>query len=323
MTKIFLPKGSWFEAVDAAVHDAIEKYTRPGKDKDGNEIRVPIPQNSNNFGAEFDYGISRKSIEESINEEQIKKSLDGEASRGVHLAVLNHLDKVIGESIEIEEHPDYIKKNGKRNPENGFNENILVHRFVGAIKVDGKEYRVKTTMLEYKQADMASREYAYDVTKIEVLDDTTPNTPDDLDRAAKGLLPLAKVIKNLEKSYDSGKKILDESKNADESTDLYRDPDEAEDIQPLGRAATERGIADFERETGIAGAVEISSAEQIPETLDKDTPAWYDNSTGKVHIIPERVGTAANAKRILFHELKGHKGINELIGEERLQERQR
>lgn len=230
-------KGSWFEAVEAAVNDAIEKYTRPGKDNDGKEIRVPIPQHYDNFGAEFDYGISRKSIEESVNEEQIKKSLDGEASRGVHLAVLNHLDEVIGESIEIEEHPDYIKKDGKRKPENGTNENILVHRFVGAIKVDGKEYRVKTTMLEYKQADMASREYAYDVTKIEVLDDTTPNTPDDLDRAAKGLLPLAKVIKKLEKSYDSGKKILDESKKVDESTDLYRDPDETEDIwndQSLG-----------------------------------------------------------------------------------------
>ena len=223
-------KGSWVEAVEAAVNDAIEKYTRPGKDNDGKEIRVPIPQHYDNFGAEFDYGISRKSIEESINEEQIKKSLDGEASRGVHLAVLNHLDEVIGESIEIEEHPDYIKKEGKRKPENGTNENILVHRFVGAIKVDGKEYRVKTTMLEYKQADMASREYAYDVTKIEVLDDKTPNTPDDLDRAAKGLLPLAKVIKNVKKSYDSGKKILVESKIADVSGDLYRDPDETEDI---------------------------------------------------------------------------------------------
>ena len=58
-----------------------------------------------------------------------------------------------------------------------------------------------------------------------------------MDRAAKGLLPLAKVIENLEKSYDSGKKILDESKIADESTDLYRDPDETEDIwndQSLG-----------------------------------------------------------------------------------------
>lgn len=93
----------------------------------------------------------------------------------------------------------------KRKPENGNNENILVHRFVEVINVDGKEYRVKTTMLEYKQADMTSRKYAYDVTNIEVLDDTTPSTPDELDRAAKGLQPLSKVMKKLEKSYDGGK----------------------------------------------------------------------------------------------------------------------
>ena len=116
---------------------------------------------------------------------------------------------------------------------------------------------------------MASREYAYDVTKIEVLDGQTTkplsvssrksNTPNDshglnseleahdlndLARAAKGLLPLAKVIKNLEKSYDSGKKILDESKIADESTDLYRDPEETEgESGEVGKLFREGGEA--------------------------------------------------------------------------------
>ena len=263
-------KGSWFEAVGEAVHDAIEKYTRPSKDNDGKEIRIPIPQHYNNFGAEFDYGISRKSIEESINEEQIKKSLDGEASRGVHLAVLNHLDEVIGESIEFEEHPDYIKKERKRKPENGSNENILVHRFVGAIKVDGKEYRVKTTMLEYKQADMASREYAYDVTKIEVLDDTMSNTPNDLDRAAEGLLPLAKLLKDVEKSYDSGKKVLDESRKADENPILYRDGEETEDIWK------DKSMGLHERTT--AAAMRLADKHQENKTLRNDAMRAIGNN---------------------------------------------
>lgn len=124
----------------------------------------------------------------------------------MHLAVLNNLDKVISESIEVEEHPDYIKKDGKRSPENGFKSDILVHRFIGAIRVDEKEYRVKTTMYEYKQTDRKSREYAYDVTKIEVLDDTTTSTSDDLVGATMGLKPLAKLLKDVEKSYDKGKK---------------------------------------------------------------------------------------------------------------------
>ena len=263
-------KGSWFEAVGEAVHDAIEKYTRPSKDNDGKEIRIPIPQHYNNFGAEFNYGISRKSIEESINEEQIKKSLDGEASRGVHLAVLNHLDEVIGESIEFEEHPDYIKKERKRKPENGSNENILVHRFVGAIKVDGKEYRVKTTMLEYKQADMASREYAYDVTKIEVLDDTMSNTPNDLDRAAEGLLPLAKLLKDVEKSYDSGKKVLDESRKADENPILYRDGEETEDIWK------DKSMGLHERTT--AAAMRLADKHQENKTLRNDAMRAIGNN---------------------------------------------
>ena len=263
-------KGSWFEAVGEAVHDAIEKYTRPSKDNDGKEIRIPIPQHYNNFGAEFDYGISRKSIEESINEEQIKKSLDGEVSRGVHLAVLNHLDEVIGESIEFEEHPDYIKKERKRKPENGSNENILVHRFVGAIKVDGKEYRVKTTMLEYKQADMASREYAYDVTKIEVLDDTMSNTPNDLDRAAEGLLPLAKLLKDVEKSYDSGKKVLDESRKADENPILYRDGGETEDIWK------DKSMGLHERTT--AAAMRLADKHQENKTLRNDAMRAIGNN---------------------------------------------
>ena len=263
-------KGSWFEAVGEAVHDAIEKYTRPSKDNDGKEIRIPIPQHYNNFGAEFDYGISRKSIEESINEEQIKKSLDGEVSRGVHLAVLNHLDEVIGESIEFEEHPDYIKKERKRKPENGSNENILVHRFVGAIKVDGKEYRVKTTMLEYKQADMASREYAYDVTKIEVLDDTMSNTPNDLDRAAEGLLPLAKLLKDVEKSYDSGKKVLDESRKADENPILYRDGEETEDIWK------DKSMGLHERTT--AAAMRLADKHQENKTLRNDAMRAIGNN---------------------------------------------
>ena len=224
-------EGNWFEAVGKAVHDAIKKFTRIEKDEKGKEKRVSIPQHYNNFGAKFDYIISKKSIEESINEKQVKKSLEGEAPRGVHLAVLNNLDKVISESIEVEEHPDYIKKDGKRSPENGFKSDILVHRFIGAIRVDEKEYRVKTTMYEYKQTDRKSREYAYDVTKIEVLDDTTTSTSDDLVGATMGLKPLAKLLKDVEKSYDKGKKLLEESKLADENAPVYREGESAYDSE--------------------------------------------------------------------------------------------
>ena len=73
-------------------------------------------------------------------------------------------------------------------------------------------------MLEYKQADLASREYAYDVTKIEVFDEETPNTSNGVGTLNSELegYPLAKVIKDVGKTMDTGNKLLEESKKADE-----------------------------------------------------------------------------------------------------------
>ena len=202
--------------------------------------------------------ISKASIEKMVDDSATGKSVDKDA----HLAIIPQLREVIAESVMAETHPDYNKgKDGKRSAENGYNPDNLIHRCYGAISIDGQEYRVKLTLKE-NPSQTSRKAYTYEVTKIELLDSTDgertglsssyqSNSNDshglnseleahdlnDLDRAAKGLLPLAKVIENLEKSYDSGKKILDESKIADESTDLYRDPDETEDIwndQSLG-----------------------------------------------------------------------------------------
>ena len=239
--------GSIKEASKQAIDAAKAKFVPNGE---------PKTLHYNNFGAEFDYSISRKALKESLNPKQQEKS----DSRGVHLAVAEHLDEVIGASIEVEEHPDYLKNEHGERDTRKVNADALMHRFYGAITVEGKSYRVMTLMREDR--NVGNGVHAYEVTKIEVLDGQTTkplsvssrksNTPNDshglnseleahdlndLDRAAKGLLPLAKVIENLEKSYDSGKKILDESKIADESTDLYRDPYETEDIwndQSLG-----------------------------------------------------------------------------------------
>lgn len=88
--------------------------------------------------------------------------------------------------------------------------------------------------------------YTYEVTKIELLDSTDGERTvlsSSYQSNSNGVgshpqseigssYPLAKVIKNVEKSYE--KELLDESELADESTDLYRDPDETADISPDG-----------------------------------------------------------------------------------------
>ena len=53
--------------------------------------------------------------------------------------------------------------------------------------------------------------HSYEVQKIEVLDEQTPNTPNGVDTLNSELegYPLAKVIQNIEKTMENGKKLLD------------------------------------------------------------------------------------------------------------------
>ena len=217
--------GSIKEASKQAIDAAKAKFVPNGE---------PKTLHYNNFGAEFDYSISGKALKESLNPKQQEKS----DSRGVHLAVAEHLDEVIGASIEVEEHPDYLKNEHGERDTRKVNADALMHRFYGAITVEGKSYRVMTLMREDR--NVGNGVHAYEVTKIEVLDGQTTkplsvssrksNTPNGRSNVSDVFVSGVKLLNNLEKSYDSGKKILDESKIADESTDLYRDPDEVEDI---------------------------------------------------------------------------------------------
>lgn len=78
---------------------------------------------------------------------------------------------MISESIEVEEHPDYSKGiDGKRGSANHVNDNGLIHRFFGAVSIDGKKYRVKTTIKEYSDRAHGPKAYNYEVTKIELIE---------------------------------------------------------------------------------------------------------------------------------------------------------
>ena len=90
--------------------------------------------------------------------------------------------------------------------------------------------------------------YTYEVTKIELLDSTDgerTGLSSSYQSNSNGVgshpqseigssYPLAKLLQNVGKSYEKEKELLDESELADESTDLYRDPDETADISPDG-----------------------------------------------------------------------------------------
>ncbi len=210
--------GSIKEATQQAIDAAKAKYVPNGE---------PRILHYNNFGAEFDYSISGNAIETVLSAKHQGKSVN----KGVHLALAEHLDRVIGESIEVEEHPDRIKAGDVRD-NSKINPDALMHRFYGVANIDGVDYRVMTLMKEENKAKRGNGIHSYEVQKIEVLDEQTPNTSNGVGTLNSELegYPLAKVIQNVGKTMEKDKKLLDESKIADEGTDLYRDPDDTTDI---------------------------------------------------------------------------------------------
>ena len=230
---------------------AIERYSVQGDTKE----RELKSFHYDNFGEKFDYVISPKSLTKAANHAGDSDNI------GVHAAVMDKLDEVINESVEIEEHPDIKKKDGERKWDNGFNKGILMHRFAAAVRIGDEIYRVKTTMKEYENPQKANGHYTYEVTKIEVLDEQS-NTPNGRSNVSDVFVSGVKLLNNLEKSYDSGKKILDESKLADESADLYREVGETDDIWSDG------SLGLHERMT--AAAARLSANHKDNKTLRND-----------------------------------------------------
>ena len=194
------------------------------KDKKGNYIDKPKLKDGT------EYSISSNAVGKFLSKSATKNS----DNLGVHLSVLKKLKDVIHESMEAEVHPDYKKdETGKRDPRNGYNPDYLVHRLYGAVDIDGKIYRVKTTIIENGNE---SRNYphSYEVTEIEMLDDSMAGSEsrsvnigreghDTKNRLSNNSIAGAKLLQGVEKSYDPGKKLLDESEKSTESgVNLHR-----------------------------------------------------------------------------------------------------
>lgn len=202
--------GNIAEATQQAIEAAKAKYVPNGE---------PKTLHYSNHGSKFDYSISSNAIEINLSPKHQAKSVN----KGVHLALAEHIDEVITESIEVEEHPDYIKnENGIRDTKKT-NDKALMHRFYGVAVIDGKTYRVMTLIREERNPAVGNGVHAYEVQKIEVLDET-PNTSNGVGSHSQSKIgssyPLANLLQNVEKAYDTGKKLLDESKKLDDA--LYR-----------------------------------------------------------------------------------------------------
>nr|DAG24963.1 MAG TPA: Chromatin remodeling complex ATPase [Caudoviricetes sp.] len=337
------------------------------------------------------YTISKKAIDKYLSESAVKKS----ENLDTHLSVLSKLKDVIHESIEAEIHPDYKKgEDGLRSVENGYGEGVLVHRLYGAVEIDGKTYRVKTTMQEFRGGE-ENKPHSYEVTKIELLDSPgkrenpdrppsdasnnsidnkielpdTPGTavlPDSspldmtpsnsknitsegsekanesdslpLNSATNGYISTAKLLQGVEKSYDSGKKLLDESKDLTDGETFFRKESDKSGYASLGLSKPTEPLVDGDaapsvserigkaidkavEKTGgkvkMVNTVEEIGNDQVRRDIEngKQVTGWYDEKTGEVHLYMPNIHDAYTAEKTVWHETVGHKGMRGLLGD--------
>lgn len=295
------------------------------------------------------YTISKRAVEKYLSESAVRKS----ENLDIHLSVLPKLTDVVHESIEAEIHPDYKKgEDGIRGIENGYGEGILVHRLYGAVELDGKMYRVKTTMQEFRGGE-ENKPHSYEVTKIELLDSPgkreNPDRPPlvssnnsknitsegsekanesdslPLNSATNGYISTAKLLQGVEKSYDSGKKLLDESKNLTDGETFFRkEGDGVVTPEKTSNAMSERIIETVEKvakRTGgkvkMVNSVEEIENPKVRKDIEKgkQVTGWYDEKTGEVHLYMPNIHDTYTAEKTVWHETVGHKGMRGLLGD--------
>lgn len=306
------------------------------------------------------YTISKKAVDKYLSSSAVSKSDE----LGIHLSVLPKLTDVIHESIEAEIHADYNVKDetGKRKAELGYGNNILVHRLYGAVEIDGKIYRVKTTMQEFRGGE-ENKPHSYEVTKIELLDSPgkrenpdrphsdasnnsidnkielpdTPGTavlPDSspLDMTPSNSIDTAKLLQGVEKSYDSGKKLLDESKDLTDGETFFRKEGDGV-VTPKGdikdatapkdgvRGRIEKTVEKVAEKTGgkvkMVNSVEEIENPKVRKDIEngKQVTGWYDENTGEVHLYMPNIHDTYTAEKTVWHETVGHKGMRGLLGD--------
>ena len=154
-------------------------------------------------GGKGDIRISNAAINKYLSQSAVDKS----DSKDVHLSVLKVLPEVIRESVDAEQHADYKKgEDGVRSAKNGINPNVTIHRLYGAVRMDGKVYRVKVTLKEDKTSKEPKVPHSYEATKIELFAGTLGNSDNSLSpNTNNSIITAAKLLNGVEKSYGGGK----------------------------------------------------------------------------------------------------------------------
>lgn len=232
--------------------------------------------------------IGKKSVSEMLNEKTLNQSVDV----NTHLAALQSVLDFIETGIPAEVHKDTHGRD------------FDVMRLYNAIEVNGKVYRVKSTVRKVRQGD---KYYTYEVQKMELIEERGANPNREGENPRNGnnstnSISGAKLLKGVKKT-NSNEEILPSDENIRNDAEI---------------------IAEVERESANLG-VQVRIARSIDELPDEDTrkraedgklKGYFDPRTGEVVLYEPNTENANDAKRTILHEIVGHKGLRRLIGEQ-------
>ena len=203
--------------------------------------------------------------------------------------MLRVLPDVLRASIDAERHPDYIKKDGKRSPENGINPDVRIHVLYGSVNIDGQIYRVKTTLKENLFNDEPKTPHSYEATKIELLAGTlaSGNTAYP---STNNSITVANLLKGVEKSYGNGEKLLDDfSKVTDENGEPLTEFVDKTSIQMMFIGEQGAGRMDKVEESRI-GKVNSQFNEELQQQIDGTLPKGHVYRLGMPSAVLQSAG---------------------------------
>ncbi len=244
-------------------------------------------------GGKGEIRISNAAIDKYLSESAVEKS----DSKDVHMAVLRVLPDVIRESVDAEQHADYLKdEGGVRSIANGINPDVTIHRLYGAVSIGDKTYRVKVTLKEdVTRTRNPKKAYSYEATKIELLagqhgkDSESERFP----RNSNNSITAANLLKGVEKSYGAGRffeNYLEESSVKTQAA----------------QKATEN--------LNLGGRVVVHESAEGLEGKEATAKGWYDTRTGQIHVVLSNNADAADVTQTILHESVAHHGLRELFG---------
>lgn len=246
-------------------------------------------------GGKGEIRISNAAIDKYLSQSAVDKS----DSKDVHLAVLKILPDVIRESVNAEQHADYKKgEDGMRNKKNGINPDVTIHRLYGAVRMNGKLYRVKVTLKENNTSKEPKSPHSYEATKIELLAGTLGNSENSLSPSTNNSITAANLLKGVEKSYGAGQFFEGYSEKSAEKT--------RQEKTQAAQKATEN--------LNLGGNVVVHESAEGLEGKEATAKGWYDTRTGQIHVMLSNNADAADVTQTILHEAVAHHGLRELFG---------